>query len=196
MASALASAEPCTVKVDEDDVAYAQPILIAEEFDGEAVEAVAEPLPHADDADAIKVSLEELEIRADPDGVKRRVLALKDAISMGWPLRLRSDPAGRMEDVEALQLKDAESCTVLHHAATFGRVKAVREILAYPYVPGGPRAYCDLRNDAGNRPLDIAVRARHDACIDLLCSYDADDDVKDDVKDDDDVKEIGHDDKK
>lgn len=183
------SAEPCE-KVDDDDVAYAQPVLIAEEFDGEAIEAVAEPLPHADDADAIKVSLEELEVRADPEGVKRRVLALKDAISMGWPLRLRNDPAGRMEDVEALQLRDAESATVLHHAASFGRVKAVREILAYPYVPGGPRAYCEMRNDAGDRPVDIAVRARHEACIDLLCSYDADDDVKDVKSDDlDDVKE-------
>lgn len=95
----------------------------------------------------VKVALEDLEIRADPEGVKRRALLLRDDLLMGKKLVLR--PV--VEDMDAVALKDADrGMTLLHWAAFYGRADAVREILDFR------RGLDSFLDDDGRTPLDHA----------------------------------------
>lgn len=146
-----------------------------------------------DDKGCVEVKLSEMVVRADPDGVRRRCVELKDAIFCGRSFTLRGEASeGGLEDVEAVVLRDADlRRTLLHHAAQHGRARAISDLLSYAnsYVPdperpaaiGGDaavRAYCDMRDDTGANALDVALQYRHDDCARLLASYTTNDGTK------------------
>ena len=107
----------------------AEPIQDADAklYDDAPVAAVCDAAP-ADAKHCIELEAKELDVRADPDGVRRRVVVLRDALVRGAPLDLRDDAAaGGLEDAAALSLRDADlGRTLLHHAADLGRADAVR----------------------------------------------------------------------
>ena len=122
------------------------------------------------------LTAQELAPRADPDGARRRALALRDALFRGAPVEPRADvAAGGLEDRAAVVLRDADfGRTLLHHAASHGRARAVGVLLDYArrcLGGGGPRAvagYCEVRDDAGATALDVAVASNQSACAELL----------------------------
>ena len=198
-------------KDDDDDVPFAEAVLssspIVETTDAPLIAEAAEakvPLAEGvflEDDEAVKVSVEELDIRADPEGARRRGLCLRDALCTGAPLRLRPQA---LEDVEALLLRDSErSMTLLHWAARYGRAEALRELLNFIFeneksfmqrLGDAPaKTYCMLRDEDGRRAIDHARMARHKHCVDFLMPFedfkresddDDDDDSKDSSKDD------------
>ncbi|KAJ1454245.1 hypothetical protein M885DRAFT_522054 [Pelagophyceae sp. CCMP2097] len=157
-----------------------------------------------------EVSLEELQPRADGDGVKRRALALRDAIFTGQhSLYLRGDDfSGRLEDVAAIVLGDSEERSVLHHAAYLGRRGLIVELLRYAETHltldgnvGGEsacRAYCALLDDGRRRAVDLARAGGHLDCVALLQPHSRDrgdrggylDETKAESKDD--SPRVGH----
>ena len=155
-------------------VAEAVPVM-AEAIDADAklyddapVAAVCDAAP-ADAKHCIELEAKELDVRADPDGVRRRVVVLRDALVRGAPLDLRDDAAaGGLEDAAALSLRDADlGRTLLHHAADLGRADAVRELLEYS--GSRSREYCAMRDERGNTALDLA---RDGTCAALLRVHD------------------------
>ena len=81
----------------------AEPIQDAEAklYDDAPVAAVCDAMP-ADAKHCIELEAKELDVRADPDGVRRRVVGLRDALVRGAPLDLRDDAAaGGLEDAAA-----------------------------------------------------------------------------------------------
>mmetsp|Transcript_2104 Transcript_2104/g.5374 ORF Transcript_2104/g.5374 Transcript_2104/m.5374 type:complete len:193 (-) Transcript_2104:188-766(-) len=173
---------------DMDAVAVALPCneieeaILVSEAKVEAMPVADVCVAEEDQSDAVKVSLDEMEIRADPDAVRLRALSLRDAIVTNRPLDLRSDAtSGLLEDAGAVGQRDSDrGCTVLHHAAMCGRVTHLGDLLRFADVnlPGGSRRLCDARDDLGNRPIDLAVQAGHADCVDLLERYYDADDVK------------------
>lgn len=135
--------------------------------------------------DAVEVSLHELQVRADPEAVRMRALALRDAVVTNCSMYLRNDvSSGLMEDIDAIRLRDVEKgWTILHHASSIGRVEHVRELLRYAdaNLPSeqcaldGVGAYCAIVDNEGYRPIDIAFIAQNRDCVDLLRPYCSDD---------------------
>ena len=155
-------------------VAEAVPVM-AEAIDADAklyddapVAAVCDAAP-ADAKHCIALEAKEIDVRADPDGVRRRVVVLRDALVRGAPLNLREEAAaGGLEDAAALSLRDADlGRTLLHHAADLGRADAVRELLEYS--GSRSREYCAMRDERGNTALDLA---RDGTCAALLRVHD------------------------
>ena len=148
----------------------AEPIQDADAklYDDAPVAAVCDAAP-ADAKHCIELEAKELDVRADPDGVRRRVVVLRDALVRGAPLDLRDDAAaGGLEDAAALSLRDADlGRTLLHHAADLGRADAVRELLEY--AGSRSREYCAMRDERGSTALDLA---RDGTCAALLRPHD------------------------
>ena len=148
----------------------AEPIQDADAklYDDAPVAAVCDAAP-ADAKHCIELEAKEIDVRADPDGVRRRVVVLRDALVRGAPLDLRDDAAsGGLEDAAALSLRDADlGRTLLHHAADLGRADAVRELLEY--AGSRSREYCAMRDERGNTALDLA---RDGICAALLRPHD------------------------
>lgn len=133
---------------------------------------------------AVEVSLNELQVRADPEGVRRRALALRDAVITNRQMYLRNDlSSGLMEDIDAIRHRDVErGWTILHHASSIGRVEHVRELLLYAeanlpneqYDLDGVGAYCAMVDNQGYQPIDLAFIAQNRGCVDLLRPYSRD----------------------
>ena len=169
---------------DEDEITVAEAIPNDAEVKGIPTAQVycpdeAEPVSdYGDDEEesTVRVDMEELCPVADVDGVRRRALALRDAIFTNAPtLALREDE-GDLTDVEAVILRDEDaSWTLLHHAAFLGRRALVEELLAFSRRrlqalggPGATRAYCDATDERHRRALDLALEAGHHACVVIL----------------------------
>ena len=156
----IAEAVPITAELIQD--------ADAKLYDDAPVAAVCDAAP-ADAKHCIELEAKELDVRADPDGVRRRVVVLRDALVRGAPLDLRDDAAaGGLEDAAALSLRDADlGRTLLHHAADLGRADALRELLEY--AGGRVRDYCAMRDERGATALDLA---RDGTCAALLRPHD------------------------
>ena len=148
----------------------AEPIQDADAklYDDAPVAAVCDAAP-ADAKHCIELEAKEIDVRADPDGVRRRVVVLRDALVRGAPLNLREEAAaGGLEDAAALSLRDADlGRTLLHHAADLGRADAVRELLEY--AGSRSREYCAMRDERGATAMDLA---RDGTCAALLRPHD------------------------
>ena len=158
----VAEAVPITAELIQD--------ADAKLYDDAPVAAVCDAAP-ADAKHCIELEAKELDVRADPDGVRRRVVVLRDALVRGAPLDLRDDAAaGGLEDAAALSLRDADlGRTLLHHAADLGRADALRELLEY--AGSRSREYCAMRDERGATALDLA---RDGTCAALLRPHDDD----------------------
>jgi len=164
----------------EDNVAEA---VIAEAIpmsEAKMIESFA--LAESVDENAVEFKLNELEI--DPDGVKRRTLALRDNLVTGNTLDLRHD----LVDPVAIRFRDADhEWTLLHHAAFVGCVSAIDIILSFFRQVHGQRDLWDYINetdDQGRTASDLALLAGHNDCISFLRHY------FDDVLNDDDHADV------
>jgi len=151
------------VAVVHDDGTDEHKLAVARAVYEEEVQEVAE----------VKVSMEELCVRACPDGARRRALLLRDELFCGRPLSLNRG----LEDVEALLVRDADrGMTLLHWAAFHGRARALKDLVAFSQESlflDRCHDYGALTDDRGLRAID---HAKTDDCRRLLLRLSDDDD--------------------